>query len=133
MRKLYALLLVLALLAVALLIAYAFIPQAKAWMDKTIAPPIHGVFGGVATTVTGSHIWQTYVTPPLNAFIIGMFAMIPIAWLWHKSFNRVRQVFVRSAAKDSGMYPTMTEPISSTTVQPQPIATTEKKEEPAQA
>ena len=126
MRKLYALLLFLAVIALAFLIAYAFIPAAKAWMDATIAPPIHGVFGGLFSAITGSYIWQTYITPPLNAFIIGMICMIPIAWLWHKSFNRVRTVFVRSAQREVG--PVMTSPITETAT-PTPVPVEVKQEE----
>ena len=128
MRKLYALLLLLGIVGFGFLFAYAFIPQAKAWMDATIAPPIHGVFGGLINAITGSHIWQTYVIPWPNQLIIGCVLLgFPIAWLWHKTFNRVRTIFVHSAAKESGV--PMMEPITqSNTSAPVPIATTEKEE-----
>jgi hypothetical protein len=131
MRKLYALLLVLGIIGLAFLFAYAFIPAAKAWMDTTLAPPIHGIFGGVFSAITGSYIWQTYITPPLNAFLIGMVCMIPIAWLWHKSFNRVRTVFVRSAVKESGQT-IYTEPVSQSAPLPQAV-TIKPEEEKAEA
>ena len=127
MRKLYALLLILAVIAFAFLIAYAFIPQAKAWMDITIAPPIHGIFGGLIAAITGSYIWRTYIIPWPNQLIIGCVLLgFPIAWLWHKTFNRIRTVFVRSAAQETGQT-IYTEPISQSAPLPAPVATDKKE------
>lgn len=125
MRRLYTILLALFFVFFVTLVLYAFVEPVRAWMKATIAPPLTGAFGGLANAITSSPIWQNWIVPFPNQLLIGAIALgFPIAWLWHKSFNRVRTRFVRSAARDSGMYPTMTEPVSTPASAPQPTPTT---------
>ncbi len=126
MRRLIQILLVLFLIGFVLLCMYAFVEPARAWMKSTIGPPASGIFSTFTNSITQSPIWKNYIVPFPNQLILGaLFIGLPIAWLWHRSFNRVRNVFVRSAAKDSGMYPTMVEPTPISTAsapEPTPVA-----------
>lgn len=142
MRRLYRILLVIFVIGFVLLCLYAFVDPIRDWMKVTIGPIASDIFGGIALTITESWIWQQYIIPFPNQLIIGAVVLgFPIAWLVHKNFNWVRSKAVRSAGKESGIYPTMTEPISTPTYQtqpstktestPQPKATTEPVQEPS--
>jgi len=131
MRRIAKILLVLFLVFFVALMLYAWVKPARAWMDITIGPFAIGIFGGIATAITSNPIWKNWVVPFPNQLILGALILgFPIAFLWHKSFNRVRRVFVKSAAKDSGMYPTMTEPVSTPAPAPQPTPTAKTPEIP---
>lgn len=128
MRRLYKFLLALWICIFVVAILYAFVPPAKAFMDSTIGPPIRAAFGGMINAITGSMIWKQYIVPFPNQLIIGAIILgFPIAFLIHKSFNKVRGVFVRSADRETGRT-IMTEPVSTPTYAPQVTVTEEKKE-----
>jgi len=132
MRRLWKILLILWIALFVTLIAYAFVPQVKAFMDSTIGPPVQDAFGGMITAITGSMIWKQYIVPFPNQLIIGALILgFPIAFLVHKSFNRVRGVFVRSADRETGRT-IMTEPVSTPAYAP-PVTHEETKKEPAPA
>lgn len=134
MRRLYRILLGLFLILFVLLCIYAFVEPVRGWMQVTLGPPASDIFGGIATMVTTSWIWRDYLMPFPNQFLIfGGIFWITMAWLWHKNFNWIRTKAVHSAAKDSGMYPTMTEPVGSSSVrvqEPTPISTTKTETPP---
>lgn len=136
MRRIYLILLILWITATAMLVLYGFVPPARAWMDETLGPRITNVSSGVVTTITASPIWINYIVPFPNQMIWGALLLgLPIFWLFLKVRTRVRRTVFRGAAKDSGMYPTVTEPISSPVApaQPAPTVKTETKSEPAPA
>lgn len=123
MRRILKILIV---VAVIIGIIYAAPTPIRTWMDTNLGPPLAKVFGGAYTAVTQSPFWRTVIIPfsPIIMFVLGLvayhFAFRPV-------YTKVRTSFVRSAAKDSGMYPTMTEPVSQpTVVQPTPVATTQE-------
>ena len=134
MRRIAQVLLVIFLSAFIFVCLYAFIPQVKAYVDGSIGPSVHGFFGDLGASITNSAIWQHYIVPWPNQLIIGCVLLgFPIAYLFHASFNRVRTVFVRSAAKESGQT-IYTEPISQTAApQPVPIAKPEEEKKAAPA
>lgn len=134
MRRLYRLLLGLFLILFVLLVLYAFVDPVRGWMQVTLGPPASDIFSGFVKMIAESWLWQNYVIPFPNQLILGAIILgFPIAWLWHKNFNWVRSKAVHSAAKDSGMYPTMTEPIGTSSVrvqEPTPISTAKTETAP---
>jgi len=136
MRRVYQFFLLLFLVGFVLTILYAFVDPVRAWMKGTLGPPLTDAFGGFATTITSNPLWTQYITPFPNQLILGAILVgFPIAWLWHRSFNKIRTTFVRSAAKEGALYPLQTEPVSapSQPVQPTPITkeSTKKESTPA--
>lgn len=127
MRRIFKILFV---VGFALLILYAFVEPVRGYMQTNWGPPLSKAFGSIYTSITTSPLWLMYVAKPLNAFIIGMIFMIPIALLWHRSYNRVRTRFVRSAAMEAGaQQQVMTRPVSQPSyTQPVPVAAPVKQE-----
>jgi len=127
MRRLYKILLILFGGLLVLLALYAA-PPTRGTIENILGPPIKHYGGGTITAITNHPIWTDWIVPFPNQLVIGaLFLGLPIAWLWHKSFNRVRGVFVRSAAKETSMYPMMTEPKSVPSPAPQPTPTGTKE------
>jgi len=123
MRRLYKIFLGGFLVFLTILILYAA-PPTRAFTESTLGPPITAVFGGAIDIVVNSWIWQNYVLPFPNQLVLGALCIgFPIAWLWHKSFNRFRGYFHMSAHKETGDYPLQTKPISQQTTTPQPKKT----------
>lgn len=135
MRRLYTILLILSLIGFIILCAYAFVDQVRIPMQTHLGPPLTAAFGGFATAITTSFIWQHYIIPFPNQLVIGAVLIgMPIMWLASRVYTRkVRPTFVKSAMRDSGMYPMSTQPVSTPSVTvTQPAPTKAETPPPAQ-
>lgn len=132
MRRLYQVLLYIGIAILVFVFMLAFWDDFRAWARATLGPPLGDTGGTIVAAITGNPIWQNYIMPfPNQALIFGAVIYIPLFILFLKSRTKVRRLVFKSAAKDSGMFPTMTEPVSSRTTYPEPTPTsTAKKEEP---
>lgn len=90
----------------------------RAWMQHNIGPPVQGAFGATIIAISTSHIYVRYIAPTLNAFLIGMVAMIPLAWFWHRNvYNALRQRAYKSAKREVGEPQVFVEPVSTSVQQ----------------
>lgn len=127
MRRILKIFLIVALV---FLVIYAFVEPVRGFLQTNLGPPLMNLFGGFYTMITTSSIWINYVAPPLNlALICFTVGLIAYHFLVQKAKTKFRRVIIKGAAKESGMYPVETEPVSQP-IRRQP-APTEVKEETA--
>lgn len=84
----------LAIALVSLWAAYTWIPQVRAAIDDTLAPVGAGIanaLSGTYTTIVTSQFWQTWITPSLHSFAIGMAVMTLVVIVAYKVKPRIHR------------------------------------------
>lgn len=130
MRRLYKFVVILTIAILMFFSIYSWLPGARASIDSAVGPQVTGTFSAIGASI--APLYTTWVAPWPNHAIAWVTCAFIFAWVFHKGFNRVRTVFVRSADAESGRTVVMREPIQSVAVSsPTPVAVEEKKEEKA--